>query len=169
MLLTDNTRRCAQAHKGYGNHFRVWIDPIASRYAKADEATSIIGAHILSNEPGAKLDSVVTHDSKSTPSIQLCDLLLGGVMEAWQDNTQRQEKKEIGSWVASHLVGVTCTLTLGFTNASLISGTSWTGGSERRSVETRSNKLFYPLPSHSIARGSLSGRRGQVGTAEPRR
>ena len=103
MLLTNKMKRCARVHRDCRNTFRVWIDPIASRYQKADEAAAIIAGYILSNEPAARLDGVVTHDSKDTPSIQLCDLLLGATMEAWQGNVQRPEKKEVGAWVANHL------------------------------------------------------------------
>src|SRR5882724_7711676 len=103
MLLTNKMKRCARAHPGCRNTFRVWIDPIASRYKKADEAAAVIAGYILSNQPGARLESVVTHDSKDTPGIQLCDLLLGATMEAWQGNVQRPEKKEVGAWIAKHL------------------------------------------------------------------
>lgn len=65
MLLTNKMRRCANAHRGYRNVFRVWIDPIASRYAKADEAAAVIGGHILSDEPRSCLESILSHDSKT--------------------------------------------------------------------------------------------------------
>jgi hypothetical protein len=152
MLLTDKMRACAKAHKGYDNHFRVWIDPIASRYAKADEAASVIGGHILSNVPGAKLDSIITHDSKTTPSIQLCDLLLGAVMEAWQNNTQRTEKKTIAAWLAKHLGWQDLCADTRPEERKFNIWYFWGKRSEPRPVETRPTKLLYPLPPRRLPR-----------------
>jgi len=146
MLLTDKMRKCAKIHKGCDNHFRVWIDPIASRYAKADEAASVIGGHILSNVPGAKLDRIITHDSKKTPTIQLCDLLLGAVMEAWQNDTQRAEKKKIAAWVASHLGWPDLRSDTRPEERKFNIWYFWGKRSERRPADTRPIKLLYPLP-----------------------
>ncbi len=38
MLLTDKIRRCLRAYPKRKQTFRIWVDPIHSRYAKADEA-----------------------------------------------------------------------------------------------------------------------------------
>jgi hypothetical protein len=47
--------------------------------------------------------SVMTRDSKDTPAIQLCDLLLGAVMETWQRRSTNTTKQTIRSAIAWHL------------------------------------------------------------------
>jgi hypothetical protein len=49
------------------------------------------------------VDSVLTHDSKETPSIMLCDLLLGAVMAAWQGKVEAPAKLALMRWIAEHL------------------------------------------------------------------
>lgn len=106
MLLTRKMARCAQAHPGRKNAFRIWVDPIASGYKKADEAAQIIAARELRqlfDEQHASVDSLQTHDSRETPSIQLCDLLLGAVMEAWQARATKVEKVAVAAHIAERL------------------------------------------------------------------
>lgn len=147
MLLTNKMRHCTYAHPGYRNVFRVWIDPIASRYAKADEAAAVIGGHILSDEPRACLESILSHDSKNTPSIQLCDLLLGAVMQAWQGNVQRPEKRTAASCVASHLGWDDLHADTRPTERKFNIWYFVDPRRGRREVATRETRLRYPLPS----------------------
>jgi hypothetical protein len=104
-LLTNKIRRRLRIGRGRPHTFRVWVDPIASRYGKADEVVEIVSNHVLAKVFGKvrPVDRVITKDSKKTASIQLCDLLLGAVMEAWQQKTSSPAKHEIARWMAEHL------------------------------------------------------------------
>jgi hypothetical protein len=104
MLLANKAKRALKRHPSR-TEFRVWVDPIASYYAKADEAVQVIGNNILAKvrpKPGAEL-KVTTHRSHETPSIQFCDLLLGAVMSAWQGNVESEGKLALQKHIAAHL------------------------------------------------------------------
>lgn len=105
MLLTNKMRRCARAHPGRDVSFRIYVDPIKSRYPKADEAMLVIANNVLARELRQLnlVESVVTRDSKETPSIQLCDLLLGAVMEARQQRSRSEGKRAVQEHIAAHL------------------------------------------------------------------
>ena len=49
------------------------------------------------------VDSVFTKDSKPTPSIGLCDVLLGAVLETWQHKAHREAKHELRRLIGEHL------------------------------------------------------------------
>jgi len=105
MLLTAKMREVLQRFPNREHEFRVYVDQIASRYAKADEAMQVITNNVL-NQRFRKLSpvtSVVTRDSKETPAIQLCDLLLGAVMERWQGKATNSTKKAIRKTIAHHI------------------------------------------------------------------
>ena len=105
MLLTNKIQRCLRAYPNRKQTFRIWVDPIHSSYAKADEAVEVIANNVLAQVFGKArpVDSVFTHDSKLTPSIGLCDVLLGAVMETWQHKAHREAKHELRRWIAEHL------------------------------------------------------------------
>lgn len=106
MLLTAKMKRCAKIHVDRPNFFRLWVDPIASAYRKAGEATQIIAGHTLKQafkNERAVVEDLQERDSKVTPSIQLCDLLLGAVMSPWQGQARKPEKLAIAAEVAKHL------------------------------------------------------------------
>lgn len=106
MLLTRKMVRCAAAHADRTNTFRVWVDPIASSYKKADEAAHVIAARELRqlfDEERAQVENLQVHDSRETPSIQLCDLLLGAVMDAWQGKATKAEKVDVAHHIAERL------------------------------------------------------------------
>jgi hypothetical protein len=106
MLLTRKMKRCADLHRDRPNYFRLWVDPIASSYRKAGEATQIIATHTLKQifkSERAVVESLQERDSKATPSIQLCDLLLGAVMDAWQGQAKKPEKLALAAEIARHL------------------------------------------------------------------
>lgn len=105
MLLTNNMKKALRRFPNREHEFRVYVDPIASRYSKADEAVEVISNNIL-NQKFRTLDpvkSVITRDSKETPSIQLCDLMLGAVMETWHRKTTNPTKLAIRKCIAKHL------------------------------------------------------------------
>lgn len=105
MLLTNKIRQCMKRHADRENTIRIWVDPIQSSYPKADEVVEIIANHVLAKVVGGKrpIDRVITRDSKSTPAIQLCDILLGAVLDAWRQNAQSQDKLGIQRLIAEHL------------------------------------------------------------------
>lgn len=146
-LLTNKIARVLGRHQG-PQTFRIWVDPIASRYSKADEALDVIANNALKKATGSRkpIDQVVTRDSKQTPSIQLCDLLLGATMDAWQRAASSDAKRSISKWIAMHL---------GWSD--LASDTSPTArkfnvwyfhdkSQGPRAVTTRKLALKYPLP-----------------------
>ena len=105
LFLVNKMRRCLQRHRGRTSKFRVWIDPIASRYQKADEAVEVIGRNLLAQRGGHRdcLDGVHTRDSKETPSIQLTDLLLGAVCAAHLGKTDAEAKQGVQAAIAARL------------------------------------------------------------------
>ncbi|HSE19582.1 MAG TPA: DUF3800 domain-containing protein [Pyrinomonadaceae bacterium] len=105
MLLTRKIRQAVQRFPQRKHEFRVYVDPIASRYNKADEAMEVISNNVL-NQRFRHINpvvSVVTRDSKETPAIQVCDLLLGAVMESWQQRATNLTKRAIRRTIAWHL------------------------------------------------------------------
>lgn len=105
MLLTNKMRKALKRFPDREHEFRVYVDPIASRYKKADEAVEVVSNNILNKEfrGRAPVKSVITRDSKETPAIQLCDLLLGAVMETWQQKATNRTKLSVRSIIAEHL------------------------------------------------------------------
>jgi len=147
-LLINKIRRRLKLEPEREQTFRVWVDPIASRYGKADEVVEIISNHVLAKVFGKArpVDKVITKDSRATASIQLCDLLLGAVMDAWQQKATSAAKLELSNWVAEHV---------GWDD--LRSDTRpkerkfniWYFHDDargKRDVETRDVELRYPLP-----------------------
>ena len=105
MLLTNKMGKALKRFPDREHEFRVYVDPIASRYDKADEAVEVISNNVLNQEFRGRspVKSVITRDSKLTPSIQLCDLLLGAVMETWQQKASNPAKLAVRQIVAEHL------------------------------------------------------------------
>ena len=148
MLLTSKIQQALKARPNRDHTFRIWVDPIASRYEKADEAVEVISNNVLGQVFGdvRPVDKVITRDSKDTPTIQMCDLLLGAVMEAWQQKVRSEPKIQIQKSIAERL---------GWPNLH-----ADTFPKERkfniwyfhdptlgpREVETRKVDLLYPLP-----------------------
>jgi hypothetical protein len=105
MLLTTKMKKAISRFPNREHEFRVYVDPIASRYGKADEAMEVITNNILNQSFRKKspVTSVLTRESWETPTIQLCDLLLGAVMETWQKKATNTTKKQIRKHIANHL------------------------------------------------------------------
>jgi hypothetical protein len=84
--------------------YYVRVDPLPSRYKKADEAAHKIVSNQLRNELGIEpLKSLVTRDSKDMLGIQVGDLLLGAVLSDWQKKAQSPHKKALAGQIAKHL------------------------------------------------------------------
>jgi hypothetical protein len=147
-FLVNKIKACIRANADKVNTFRVWLDPFASRYQKTDETVRIIAERILKSHLGPRnsLEAVTSRDSKETPSIQLCDLLLGAVIQAWNKTSDSEVKAELQAHIAGYL---------GW--ADLASDTHqferkfniWYFKDKRtsvREVKTRHINLRYPLP-----------------------
>lgn len=104
-LLENKISRSMKKHPDREQTFRIWVDPIASHYEKADEAVEIITNHFINKKFTGRrpVEAVIERDSKETPSIQLCDLLLGSVMDAWNQEAQSTAKQELQQFIARHL------------------------------------------------------------------
>lgn len=104
-LLVNKIKRRVRVGHGRPQTFRIWVDPIASRYRKADEVVEIVTNRVLAKVFGKvrPVDKVRTRDSKHTASIQLCDILLGAVLDAWQRSASSAAKHTISQLIAEHL------------------------------------------------------------------
>jgi hypothetical protein len=105
MLLTNKVRRALRAHPARQQTFRVWVDPIHSRYAKADEAVEVIGNNVLAATARRKdsFDGVYSHASRETPSIQVSDLFVGAVASSWEREAVAEAKLDLQTDIAWHL------------------------------------------------------------------
>ncbi len=105
MLLTSKMKKALNRFPDRVHEFRVYVDPIASRYKKADEAIEVISNNVLNQKfrVNSPVKSVITRDSRETPVIQLCDLLLGAVMETWHQKSSNTTKQFIRNCIAHHL------------------------------------------------------------------
>ena len=84
--------------------YHVRVDPLPSRYPKADEAAFRIVGATLKKELGlAPLKTLFTRNSKSTPGIQLADLLLGATMADWHEDAHGNPKRAVKRVLAEHL------------------------------------------------------------------
>lgn len=148
MLLTRKMQQCAKAHADRANAFRLWVDPIASSYKKAGEATQIIAEHTLRQklkQQAATIEHLQERDSKLTPSIQLCDLLLGAVMDAWQGQARKSEKLTVAAEIARHL-GWSDLAADTYPAERKFNIWYFYDGKRERTIKTRPVKLLHRLP-----------------------
>jgi hypothetical protein len=86
MLLKNKVLHFA---KGGGRLYRIRVDPLPWKYKKSNEVVEKIANAQLKKELGAPMiHDVIPCDSKRTVGIQIADLLLGAVMEAWQQASE---------------------------------------------------------------------------------
>jgi hypothetical protein len=84
--------------------YHVWVDPLPSRYKKADEASFKIAGSMLKNELGMRpLETLVTRRAKQVPGIQLADFLLGASLADWQSDATSTHKLRVRRHLAKHL------------------------------------------------------------------
>lgn len=84
--------------------YHVRMDPIASRYCKADEVLHKISNYEIAQGAGvAPIASLREIDSKRSLGIQLCDFLLGATLAAWQEDIHASHKRAIVELLAEHL------------------------------------------------------------------
>lgn len=105
MLLSAKIKHVIKAHPNRDCSFRVIVDPIASRYKKADEASHIITNNEVNKSlsKSGVIDSYITKDSKESFQIQLSDLLLGAVMASWQKKSSSEGKLLLQRKIANYL------------------------------------------------------------------
>lgn len=84
--------------------YHVRVDPLPSRYPRADEAAfKIVGSSLKKELGRVLLKSLITVDSRSSVGIQVADLLLGAVMSEWQGAATADFKKSVRAEVAGYL------------------------------------------------------------------
>ncbi len=146
MLIKSKIKFFSGTAKDKAYHVRV--DPLPSRYRKADEAAhKIVGATLMKELGVAPLKTLVTRDSKQTLGIQIADVLLGAAMSEWQAEVTAGSKLHVRRTIAEHL---------GWTDLKADTHlTEWkfniwyfydpTAG-RRREVSSRAVKLKVPMP-----------------------
>ncbi|HOI37262.1 MAG TPA: DUF3800 domain-containing protein [Bacillota bacterium] len=127
--------------------YMVRVDPLPSRYRKADEAAfKIVGATLKKELGISPLKSVTTHDSKEAPGIQLADLLLGATLSDWQGKPVNEGKQAVRKLVADHVGWPDM---FGDTWPTAWKFNIWyfhDPASGAREVKTRSVRLKIPMP-----------------------
>ncbi|MDR6982359.1 hypothetical protein J2X32_000977 [Rheinheimera pacifica] len=148
MLLQAKIKNVIKAHKGRECQFRVVVDPIASRYKKADEASHVIVNNQVkqSTENFDAIDNYLTKDSKDSVQIQLSDLLLGAVMSAWQKKATSEGKVAIQKAIAGYLGWKDLEADTAPKERKFNIWYFYEPKLGPRSAETRKVNLFYPLP-----------------------
>lgn len=126
--------------------YRIVADPIASRYAKAAEVVEIIANNKVRGRKGrAPIESVVERDSKDVVQIQLCDLMLGAVLEAWQTDAVSDHKQSLQKFLAEH-IGWEDLRADTFPDAKKFNvWFLWDGPNRPRRVRSRDLTLKYPI------------------------
>ena len=106
-FIANKVRRCVGAQPHRTTEVRVYADqPFGgSRYAKAHEAAEVVGNNILAQALGdiRPIERVVCVDSKEHPGIQVCDVLLGAVTDAFNQGSTSSAKASIRHQIAAHL------------------------------------------------------------------
>jgi hypothetical protein len=103
-MLLANKIKATIKRRGPDQEFRVWVAPIPSRHTRAAEAVEVISGNIIAECAGVRPKlSLSVRSSAQTPAIQLCDLLLGAVINAWNQDASNPEKGLIEQRIAGHL------------------------------------------------------------------
>jgi hypothetical protein len=104
MLLQKKIIGCIRVHAARPQTVRVYLDPMHSSYEKASEVLEKITRTVVERSyAGVRIEGAFQRDSKNTPTIQLCDVLLGSVMSAWASDPPGGAKGELRAFIANHL------------------------------------------------------------------
>ncbi|MDI4669399.1 DUF3800 domain-containing protein [Pseudoalteromonas shioyasakiensis] len=152
-LISTKIKTVIKAHPNRNCEFRIEVDPLPSRYKKADEAFHKIANSTLKKEDFKiyePIKSVITKDSKESEQIQLADFLLGAVMSAFQGKVTSEAKKAIADNVASYLGWETLKHDTWHTERKFNIWYFFDPRYTNREISTQNVVLKYPLPSKSI-------------------
>jgi hypothetical protein len=104
MLLKAKMRDLCSTGGGTKKRYHVRVDPLPSRYAKADEAAERIVNNQLMQAIGHRaVATLFTRDSKKTSGIALADVLLGAVMDDWCGDSTIAPKQNVKKAIADRL------------------------------------------------------------------
>jgi hypothetical protein len=147
-LVATKIKTVVNAHPNRECEFRVEVDPLPSRYKKADEAFHKIANNILMKELGgpAYIRSVVTKDSKESEQIQIADFFLGAVMSAFQGKASSEAKLAVADNIASYLGWKNLHHDTWHTERKFNIWYFYDPTKGDREIETRPVKLKYQLP-----------------------
>lgn len=153
-LMTTKISNVLRAHPERDCSFRVEVDPIASRYKKADEAFHVIANNMLFMQHGVKdlITSVVTKDSKSSENIQISDFFLGAIMSAYQGKISSEAKVALAEKIADNLGWDTLTYDTWPTERKFNIWFFYDKTRGVREIETKPVKLKNPLPERNGSR-----------------
>jgi hypothetical protein len=110
-LLSNKIARVKAVHQGRKIEVRVYVDKLPSPYSKASEVMQIIGSRMVDKltplgdfaEGVDSINSLTECDSHDYLGIQLADLLLGAVVDSWNQRSTNPYKGKLKSRIASHL------------------------------------------------------------------
>lgn len=147
-LITAKISNVISAHPERDSVFRIEVDPIASRYKKADEEFHVIANNTLKRRFGRPeiISKVVTKDSKSSENIQLSDFFLGSVMCAYQGRASSEAKITVSNMVASYLGWEHLQHDTWHTERKFNIWYFYDKTKGVRDIETKAVKLKFPLP-----------------------
>jgi hypothetical protein len=141
--------------------YHLRVDPLPSRYAKADEAAEkIINASLKKEIGHPAVRTLYTRDSKTTTGIQVTDVLLGAVMDDWAGKSTSAPKRSVKQAIAGHLGWPDLTRDTSPFEWKFNIWTFWNPkAGEKRPVRTRSVRLRFPMRLVEVRRNP----RGTIG------
>jgi|GEM_PF-499509 len=147
-LISTKISNVIKAHPDRDCSFRIEVDPIASRYKKADEAFHIIANNILNRQFGQKniISSVVVKDSKCSENIQISDFFLGAVMSSYQGKITSEVKLALSNEIARHLGWESLSFDTWPKERKFNIWLFYDKTLRARDIETKAVTLFNPLP-----------------------
>ncbi|MCR1000245.1 DUF3800 domain-containing protein [Serratia rubidaea] len=147
-LVTTKIGNVIRAHPERDCMFRIEVDPLPSRYKKADEAFHVIANNMIRKSFGIPsiISSVITKDSKASEHIQISDFFLGAVMSAFQSKIESEVKKHLANSVAKHLGWDSLRHDTWPLERKFNIWLFYDKTKGPRDIETKTTKLMYPLP-----------------------
>lgn len=147
-LIQTKIATIHKAHSKRDCEFRIEVDPLPSRYKKADEAFHKIANSMLKDQFGGvvPIRSVVTKDSKESENIQIADFLLGAVMSAFQGQASSPAKLKVATNIAGYLGWDSLQYDTKPTERKFNIWYFFDPSKGIREVETKEVHLKYPLP-----------------------
>lgn len=155
-FLSNKIARMKRVHRGRQLEVRVYLDRIPSSYAKAGEAMEVIGNRTVNKltpladfaESVNTINALTECDSHDYLGIQVCDLLLGAVVDTWNERSTNEFKAKLKVRLAEHLgwPDLRSDTIPAERKFNIWRLTDQVGKDQVRPVETRAVKLKKPLP-----------------------